>query len=94
MIHTAFGTAELVEEVTVPQATEDREFVARVQLLEGQGEPFVRFVYSTSDRARRGPVTLRIGDLRRLARALGKAPKLRAALTVLLKPVRERPKPA
>lgn len=89
MIITAWGHAELVEEVTVAQSTDAREFVTRVQLLEdAEGKHLVRFAYSTDDTARRGPVTLRVADLRRLARSLGKAPKLRAALGALVKRAR------
>lgn len=86
MITTAWGHAELVEEVTVSQGTPEREFAARVQLLASrEGDALVRFAYSTHGTARRGPVTFRVADLRKLARSLGKAPKLRAALAALAK---------
>ena len=84
MITTAWGAAELVEEVTVSQGSPERAFAARVQLLtDAEGATLVRFAYSTDDTARRGPVTLRAADLKKLARSLGKAPQLRAALSVL-----------
>jgi hypothetical protein len=84
MITTAWGVAELVEEITVSQGTPEREFAARVQLLTNdEGETLVRFAYSTGGTARRGPVTLRAGDLRRLARSLSRAPRLKSALAVL-----------
>ena len=84
MITTAFGQAELVEEVAIPQSSELREFNTHIQLLKAvNGEELVRFAYSTDATARRGPVTLRMADLRRLGKALTKAPKLRRCLTRL-----------
>jgi hypothetical protein len=81
---TPWGTATILEEITVPQSAEEREFVTRIQLLEDEeGNVLVRFAYSTSDIARRGPVTLRERDLRRLGRMLPRVPKLGAALGLL-----------
>jgi hypothetical protein len=83
MTTTAWGDATVVEEITIKQAAGDRSFATFVQLLEGpSGELLVRFAYSTGGTARRGPVTLRAGDLMRLRRALAKTPKLRAALAL------------
>jgi hypothetical protein len=81
MTTTAWGAATVVEEITIKQDAGERSFAACVQLLEGEeGEPLVRFAYSTGGTARRGPVTLRRADLARLRKGLAKAPKLRAAL--------------
>ena len=81
MVTTAFGTAELVEEVKVSQRANGKAWTTHVQLLEDErGEWFVRFAYSTGGTARRGPVTLRGADLERLRKALEKKPRLRAAL--------------
>ena len=81
MTTTAWGEATLVEEVRIKQGAEGRALETLVQLLEGpKGELLVRFAYSTGDTARRGPVTMRRIDLERLRKALGKAPRLRAAL--------------
>ena len=81
MTTTAWGDATLVEEITITQRAEGRSFATLVQLLEGKnGEPLVRFAYSTGGTARRGPVTLRRADLERMKKALAKAPRLRAAL--------------
>lgn len=90
MITTAWGRAELVEEIALPQSNDDKDFVSHVQLLmDEQGDPLVRFAYSTSDVARRGPVTLRLADLKRLAKGLEKTPKLRAMLAFLTSRKRE-----
>ena len=81
MITTAFGKAELTEEVTLRQRANGREFATVVQLLEDErGNWLVRFAYTTDGVARRGPVTLRRADLERLRTALKKAPKLAAVL--------------
>jgi hypothetical protein len=81
MITTAWGRAELVEEVTVAQSNDTKEFTTHVQLLNtDEGEQLLRFAYSTDAVARRGPVTLRGGDLKKLTKALEKKPKLRALL--------------
>ena len=80
---TAWGEAEVVDEVAVPQVAGDKEFAAVVQLLraDGVGE-LVRFAYTTDGKARRGPVTLRAEDVARLCEALGKHPELARALSL------------
>jgi hypothetical protein len=80
-ISTAWGKATLVDEVRLPQRAGDKRFASLVQLLEdGKGERLVRFAYTTDGVTRRGPVTLRGGDLERLAKALGEHEALAAAL--------------
>ncbi len=82
MITTAWGRAELVEEVTIPQSNDTKRFVTHVQLLTtDEGEELLRFAYSTEDVARRGPVTLRGADLKKLSKGLGQTPKLRALVS-------------
>ncbi len=84
MVSTAFGSAKLVEEVTLKQAAGGRSFATLVQLLETEeGEALVRVCYSTDGVARRGPVTFRAADVRRLAKLLAKAPRLRAVIEEL-----------
>ena len=74
---TPWGSATIVEEVSVPQRAGDKRFASVVQLLEdGKGERLVRFAYTTGGSARRGPVTLRVRDLERLRDALVKQPQL------------------
>ncbi len=81
MVTTAFGKAEVAEEVTLKQRANGKQFATLVQLLEDEkGEWLVRFAYSTDGTARRGPVTLRRADLERLRAALKKTPKLAAVL--------------
>jgi hypothetical protein len=80
-VSTAWGTAALVDELTLPQRAGERRFASHVQLLETpRGERLVRFAYSTGGTARRGPVTLRARDLERLRAQLGEHPELAAAL--------------
>ncbi|HET7854930.1 MAG TPA: hypothetical protein VFL41_00585 [Gaiellaceae bacterium] len=80
-ITTAWGTAKLVEEVTLPQRAGQKRFASVVQLLEDdKGEWLVRFAYTTDGTARRGPVTLRGADLERLRDRLADHPSLAAAL--------------
>ena len=85
-VTTPWGSATVVEELTIPQDEGEKTFASIVQLLEsGEGEPLVRFAYTTGGVARRGPVTLRAQDLerlraglrehRRLAQALGLRPR-------------------
>jgi hypothetical protein len=85
-VTTPWGSATVVEELTIPQDEGEKSFASIVQLLEnGEGEPLVRFAYTTGGVARRGPVTLRAQDLerlraglrdhRRLAQALGLRPR-------------------
>ena len=73
---TPWGTAGIVEEVTVPQRAGDKRFSVVVQLLETRGEQLIRFAYTTDGSARRGPVTMRARDLERLRTALERAPAL------------------
>jgi hypothetical protein len=81
MVTTAFGKAQVTEEVTLKQRANGKQFSTLVQLLEDEkGEWFVRFAYTTDGTARRGPVTLRRADLERLRAALKKTPKLAAVL--------------
>ena len=74
---TPWGSAVVVEEASVPQRAGDKRFAVVVQLLETRdGERLVRFAYTTSGSARRGPVTMRARDLERLRAALERAPVL------------------
>ncbi|HET8893289.1 MAG TPA: hypothetical protein VFM96_04250 [Gaiellaceae bacterium] len=78
---TPWGSAELVEELTVRQQAGDKRFASVVQLLETKtGERLVRFAYSTDGTNRRGPVTLRERDVARLRTALTQHPALADAL--------------
>ena len=78
---TPWGTATVVDEVSLPQQHGDRRFASLVQLLEtAKGETLIRFAYATAGTARRGPVTLRTRDLERLRRAVEQKPELREAL--------------
>ena len=78
---TPWGSAELVDELTLPQRAGERRFASVVQLLEApRGELLIRFAYSTGGTARRGPVTLRARDLERLRSALGEHPRLAEVL--------------
>jgi hypothetical protein len=80
-VTTAWGPAALVEEVRIPQAAGEKRFTTVFQLLDAGGrEPLVRIAYTTGGVARRGPVTLRARDLKRLHAALAGAPALAAAL--------------
>lgn len=81
MATTAWGKAEVVEEVKLQQRVNGKAYAAHVQLLEdADGDWYVRFAYSTGGTARRGPLTLRAADLERLRKALEKKPRLKAAL--------------
>ena len=78
---TPWGSAELVEELTVRQQAGDKRFASVVQLLETKtGERLVRFAYSTDGTNRRGPVTLRERDVARLRTVLTQHPALADAL--------------
>jgi hypothetical protein len=78
---TAWGIAQIVDELALPQKAGAKRFASYVQLLETQnGELLVRFAYSTGGTARRGPVTFRARDLVRLRAALGEHPRLAQAL--------------
>ena len=83
MVTTAFGQAEVAEEVKLQQRANGKQFATLVQLLEdGKGDWLVRFAYATDGTARRGPVTFRGADLERLRVALRKTPRLRALLGI------------
>lgn len=78
---TPWGTATILEELTLPQRAGEKRFASVVQLLEGEkGERLVRFAYSTDGTSRRGPVTLRARDLERLRAALAEHPELETTL--------------
>jgi len=81
---TPWGYATMVERLAVPQRAGDKRFSSVVELLEDdRGEPLVRFAYTTGGAVRRGPVTLRARDLKRLKAALGKTPALAEALGLI-----------
>ncbi|MBA2297160.1 MAG: hypothetical protein H0W14_03910 [Actinobacteria bacterium] len=78
---TPWGTANLLDELRLPQQAGEKRFSSLVQLLETkQGERLVRFAYATGGTARRGPVTLRARDLERLRVLLTKHPGLQETL--------------
>jgi hypothetical protein len=78
---TPWGSAAVIEELSLPQRVGERRFASLVQLLETpKGERLVRFAYATDGTARRGPVTLRTNDLERLRKGLDKTPGLKEAL--------------
>ena len=78
---TPWGTALLVEQVTVRQQAGGRRFASLVQLLETpSGERLVRFAYTSGGPARRGPVTFRARDVARLRAQLAQHPALAEAL--------------
>ncbi|MFN8185834.1 MAG: hypothetical protein U0R69_02020 [Gaiellales bacterium] len=80
-VATPWGTASVVEEVEIRQESAGREFASVAQLLETRdGELLVRFAYTTDGTVRRGPVTLRAGDLEALRDALGERRRLARAL--------------
>ncbi len=78
---TPWGPAHLVERLSLSQRAGEKRFASVVELLETEkGERLVRFAYTTSGVARRGPVTLRTKDLERLRAALTEHPELAEAL--------------
>jgi hypothetical protein len=77
---TPWGTATVVDELSLQQRAGDKRFASVIQLLDAGGEQLVRFAYATGGSARRGPVTLRTRDLERLRTELAKHPELAAAL--------------
>jgi hypothetical protein len=78
---TPWGSATVVEEVSLPQSADDKEFASILQLLEiGSGERLLRFAYSTGGVARRGPVTIRVRDLTKLRRLVSKRRELADAV--------------
>jgi hypothetical protein len=81
---TPWGSATLVERVTIKQRGGAKRFSSVVELLEtARGDRLVRFAYSTDGVARRGPVTMKADDLRRLRDAVAAKPALAEALGVL-----------
>ena len=81
---TPWGQATLVERVSLPQRAGEKRFSSVVELLESsQGERLVRIAYLTDGVTRRGPVTLRARDVRRLHSALEKTPQLAEALGIV-----------
>lgn len=71
----------MLEQLVLPQRAGEKRFSSIVQLLESaEGERLIRFAYATDGTARRGPVTLRAGDVERLHVALERVPALREAL--------------
>jgi hypothetical protein len=80
-VRTPWGETTVVEQVALPQQIGGKRAASVVQLLENaRGDLFVRFAYATDGTVRRGPVTLRERDLRKLNALLGRAPRLRSAL--------------
>jgi len=80
-VTTPWGATTVIEQIALPQQIGEKRAASLVQLLEnGRGETFVRFAYATDGTARRGPVTLRERDLRKLRALLARAPRLRSAL--------------
>jgi len=79
---TPWGLAATLDEVKVSQRVGEKRFASILQLLENdRGEMLVRFAYSSGGAARRGPVTLRVGDLERLrTAAVAHHPELARAL--------------
>jgi hypothetical protein len=78
---TPWGSARVVEHVSLSQRAGEKRFASVVELLETQkGERLVRFAYTTGGVGRRGPVTLRTKDLARLRAALTEHPELAEAL--------------
>ena len=76
-VGTAFGSAAVIDEVSIAQTASGKRFATLVQLLEDpKGRRLVRFAYSTGGAARRGPVTLRPRDLEKLRKELRKHPEL------------------
>ncbi len=84
-VATPWGDATLVEEATVPQRAGEKRFASMIQLLEtSRGEQLVRVAYASGGVARRGPVTLKSADLRRLRAGLARCPRLLELLTAAI----------
>jgi hypothetical protein len=89
-ISTPWGPAALVEQLRLPQQAGDKRFASVVELLENdRGERLLRFAYTTDGTVRRGPVTLRLRDLARLRKEIGKRPALSDALGQAFDPAGE-----
>ena len=83
-VATPWGAAVVTDEARVAQRSGERRFATVVQLLESaDGEPLVRFAYTTGGAVRRGPVTLRMRDLEKLRSALSDRPSLTAVLDLI-----------
>ena len=83
-VATPWGAAVVTDEARVAQRAGERRFATVVQLLESaDGEPLLRFAYTTDGVVRRGPVTMRVRDVERLRTALEQRPGLAAALGIL-----------
>jgi hypothetical protein len=81
---TPWGAATLVEKAAIKQRVGAKQFASVLELLEtARGDRLVRFAYSTDGVARRGPVTMKVADLRRLRDAVAAKPALAEALGVL-----------
>ena len=82
-VATPWGPSAVLERVAVAQRAADRRFSTVVELLETErGEQLVRFAYTTDGTVRRGPVTLRERDVRRLLGELARRPALAALLSL------------
>jgi hypothetical protein len=80
-VATPWGSATVVDEVSLNQRAGEKKFASIVQLLAGErGERLVRFAYATDGVGRRGPVTLRARDIGHLRDALREHPELADAL--------------
>src|SRR5258707_13426761 len=78
---TPWGSAAVIEELSLPQRVGERRFASLVQLLETpKGERLVRFAHATDGTARRGPVTLRTNDPARLSKGRQQTPGVREGL--------------
>jgi hypothetical protein len=80
-ISTPWGPSTLVEEARVAQSVGEKKFEVLLQLLESSGgQTLLRIAYTSDGIARRGPVTVRARDVKRLRAALERRPALAAAL--------------
>jgi len=81
-----WGRAEVIEEITVPSASEGGEpvLVGVAHLRETDGSELVRFFYRSSGRTVRGPLTLRPADRAGLKAALAGSPRLRKLIRELV----------
>ena len=77
---TPWGAATVVDRLTVQQRAGEKRFASVVELLEREGERFIRFAYTNGGTARRGPVTLRARDLEKLRSEIAKHPEIAEAL--------------
>jgi hypothetical protein len=83
-VTTPWGAAIVTDEARVAQRSGERRFATVVQLLESSdGEPLIRFAYTTGGAVRRGPVTVRMRDLEKLRLALSDRPSLAGVLDLI-----------